>query len=92
MSEHQMFSDHHITQKYLRRYGDTKRARSWQGRPVHIQTENGVWRIGGHGYTLAGQPDAWILPFEEAVKKVSHCGPEKKACFLLAATAGATPA
>ena len=80
-----MYSDEHITLKYLRRYGwGTKRARSWLGRRVHIQTENGVWRIDARGYTFAGSPDAWVLRFEDAVKRVSHCGPEKRARFLLA--------
>ncbi|EYD71774.1 hypothetical protein Lokhon_01844 [Limimaricola hongkongensis DSM 17492] len=51
---------------------------------VHIRTENGVWRTGGRGYTWAGKPDAWVLPFEEAVKRISHCGPEKHGAFILA--------
>lgn len=49
---------------------------------VHIQTENGVWKVGAHGYTSAGKPDAWVLPFEDAVVRVSHCGPEKRAAFI----------
>ncbi|MGU3399269.1 hypothetical protein ACLBWS_05925 [Brucellaceae bacterium D45D] len=60
------------------------RVKPWAGRMVHIQTENGVWRTGGHGYTYAGKPDAWVLPFEDAVKKVGHCGPEKEATFIAA--------
>lgn len=76
-----------ITQKYLRRWPDSKRARSWAGRMVHIQTENGVWRTGGSGYTWAGKPDAWILSFEEAQREVNHCGPEKCAAFIDAAAA-----
>ena len=71
-----------ITQKYLRRWPDSKRAKSWAGRMVHIQTENGVWRTNGHGYTWADKPDAWVLPFEEAQKCVAHCGPEKQATFI----------
>ena len=77
----------YITQKYLRRWPNSKRARSWAGRMVHIQTENGVWREGGAGYTLAGKPDAWILPFEDAQTKVNHCGPEKHATFIAALNA-----
>ncbi|NYD84404.1 hypothetical protein [Brucella intermedia] len=73
-----------ITQKYLRRWPDSKLAKSWAGRMVHIQTENGVWRTNGYGYTYAGKPDAWILPFEEAQKCVAHCGPEKQATFIAA--------
>jgi hypothetical protein len=71
-----------ITQKYIRRYPDSKRTRSWAGRMVHIETENGVWRTNGHGYTYAGRPDAWILPFEQAMQQVGHCGPEKRAAFI----------
>ncbi len=71
-----------ITQAYLRRWPNSKRARSWTGRMVHIETENGVWRAGGAGYTWAGKPDAWILPFEDAQRQVNHCGPEKQAAFL----------
>ncbi|WP_313026909.1 hypothetical protein [Brucella sp.] len=73
-----------ITQKYLRRWPDSKRAKSWAGRLVHIQTENGVWRINGKGYTYSGKEDAWVLPFEDAQKEVAHCGPEKQATFILA--------
>lgn len=80
-----LFGDDFITQKYLRQYPSSERARSWAGVNVHIQTENGVWRTGGSGYTYAGKPDAWILPFEEAVKKIDHCGPEKCGRFLRAA-------
>lgn len=71
-----------ITQKYLRRYPDSKRTKSWAGRMVHIETENGVWRHRGQGYTWAGQPNAGIWVFEDAVKRVSHCGPEKCAAFI----------
>ena len=77
-----LFGEGFITQKYLRRYGMTKRAKEWFLYNVHIQTEHGVWRTGGHGYTFAGHPDAWVLPFEEAVERISHCGPEKQGCFL----------
>ena len=75
-----------ITQKYLRRWPDSKRARSWAGAMVHIQTEHGVWRINGQGYTWAGRENAWILPFEEARAKVAHCGPEKQATFIRVTT------
>ncbi|WP_025091468.1 hypothetical protein [Brucella intermedia] len=78
-----------ITQEYLRRWPDSKRAKSWAGRMVHIQTENGVWRTNGHGYTWAHKPDAWILPFEEAQKCVAHCGREKQATFIAARPAPA---
>lgn len=72
-----------ITQKYLRRYGQTKRAKWWADKTVHIETENGVWRTDGYGYTFAGSADAWALPFPEAVKMIDHCGPEKRGKFLL---------
>lgn len=81
-----LFGPDFITQKYLRQYPNSERAKSWVGVPVHIQTENGVWRIGGCGYTWAHKPDAWIVPFEDAVKKINHCGPEKQGCFLRALT------
>lgn len=77
-----VMGDSIITQQYLRRYPTSKRAKSWAGRLVHIQTENGVWRVNGCGYTYAGKPDAWVLQFEEAQRKVSHCGPEKRAAFI----------
>ncbi|WP_156458098.1 hypothetical protein [Devosia epidermidihirudinis] len=77
-------SDTCITQKYLRRWPTSKRARSWAGRMVHIRTENGVWRTGGSGYTYPHTPEAWVLPFEEAQRQVNHCGPEKQASFILA--------
>lgn len=76
--------DSRITQKYIRRYPNSKRTQSWAGRMVHIRTGNGVWRINGQGYTYADQSDAWILPFEEALKQVERLGPEKEATFLLA--------
>ncbi|WP_367354165.1 hypothetical protein [Agrobacterium pusense] len=79
-----LFGEDFITQKYLRRYPSSKRAKTWLGKMVHIQTENGVWREGGCGYTWPGKPDAWIVPFEQAVNEVAHCGPEKMAKFLRA--------
>lgn len=82
-----LFGPEFITQKYLRRYPDSKRARSWAGVMVHIETENGVWRIGGCGYTWAGEPNAWIVPFETAVRQIAHCGPEKCGKFLRAGRA-----
>lgn len=75
-------ADTRITQKYLRRYPDSKRTRSWAGRMVHIETESGVWRTGGAGYTWAHHDDAWVLPFEDAQRQVNHCGPEKCAAFI----------
>lgn len=83
MAEESLFSDTHITQRYMRRYGETARVRSWHGKLVHIRTENGVWRTNGHGYTFAGEPDAWVLLFEDAVKQIAHCGPEKQGAFLI---------
>ena len=80
-----MTADTRITQKYLRRWPDSKRARRWAGKLVHIETEHGVWRVNGQGYTWAHHIDAWVLPFEEAQKRVNHCGPEKRAAFILAA-------
>jgi len=80
-----LFGPDFITQKYLRQYPGSKRVRSWSGVMVHIETENGVWRIGGHGYTWACKPDAWVIPFEDAVKQIDHCGPEKAGKFLRAA-------
>tara|TARA_R100000655_G_scaffold46655_3_gene83632 strand:+ start:464 stop:733 length:270 start_codon:yes stop_codon:yes gene_type:complete len=80
-----LYSSTHITQKYIRRYGRTARVKAWESKIVHIQTENGVWRVDAHGYTYAGKPDAWILPFTQAEKEISHCGPEKCGAFLLAA-------
>lgn len=88
------FGPDFITQRYLRRYPGSNRAKSWAGVMVHIQTENGVWRIGGSGYTWAGKPDAWIIPFEDAVRQIDHCGPEKQGRFLRAALRskeGSTP-
>lgn len=79
------YPDERITQKYIRRYPTSRRTRSWAGRMVHIETENGVWRTNAHGYTYAGMPDAWILSFEDARKQVDHCGPEKRAAFILVA-------
>lgn len=77
-------SEDRITQKYIRRYPSSKRTRSWAGKLVHIETEHGVWRTGGAGYTWAHRPEAWVLPFEDAQKCVEHCGPEKMAAFILA--------
>lgn len=76
--------DTRITQAYIRRYPDSKRTHSWIGVPVHIETENGVWREGGCGYTWAHMPNAWVLPFEDAQREVAHCGPEKRAAFIRA--------
>lgn len=72
-----------LTQKYLRRWPDSKKSQHWRGKAVHIETENGVWRKGGCGYTYAGAPDAGIWIFEDAVKRIAHCGPEKRGAFIL---------
>lgn len=79
-----LFTDNSITQKYIRRYPNSKRTKSWKGKLVHIQTENGVWRTDGMGYTYADKSDAWVLPFEEAVYRLAHCGPEKCGNFIRA--------
>ena len=71
-----------ITQKYLRRWPASKEAMTWVDALVHIETDHGVWRIDGHGYTFAGAANAWVLPFEQAVRQVKHCGPEKRAAFI----------
>lgn len=81
-----------ITQKYLRRYPNSKRTRSWAGCMVHISTDRGVWRTNAEGYTYRGRADAWVLPFEEAQKKVAHCGPEKEASFIKVRAADALEA
>ena len=78
-----LFGDHFITLKYLRRWPDSKRAVSWKGTPVHIRTENGIWRPDAHGYTNH-TCTAWVLPFEDAIRQVAHTGPEKRAAFLRA--------
>ena len=80
----QLFTETMITQKYLKRYPNSQRTKSWAGKMVHILTENGVWRTDGHGYTFAGSREAWVLPFERAVERISHCGPEKCGAFLMA--------
>jgi hypothetical protein len=77
------FGSRWISQKYLRIWPDSKRARAWAGVFVHIRTENGLWLPHGHGYT-AHLDKAWRLPFEEAVARISHCGPEKCGVFVLA--------
>ena len=77
-------TDVRITKKYLRRWPDSKRARKWIGVMVHIETDHGVWRVDAAGYTFKGRSDAWVLPFEEAQRQVSHCGPEKRAAFIRA--------
>jgi len=71
-----------ITQKYIRRYPNSAKTRAWARKMVQIQTENGIWREGGSGYTWPNHLNAWLLPFEEAMKQVNHCGPEKQAAFL----------
>ena len=55
---------------------------AWAGQIVNIKTDRGVWRTDGAGYTLHGQPDAWALPFEEALRIIRPLGPEKKARLL----------
>ena len=55
----------HITQAYLRRYPTSKEAKAWAGRMVHIRTENGIWRPGGHGYT-SDLSAAGVWTFEDA--------------------------
>lgn len=78
-----MFSGRHITQRYIRRYGETRRVRAWAGKKVHIRTEHGLWRPDAKGYT-SDLTQAWVLPFEEAQRQISHCGPEKRGSFVLA--------
>lgn len=73
-----------ITQKYIRRWPDSKKTKSWHGKLVHIQTDNGVWRIDGCGYTYAGAQNAGLWLFEEAMRLIRHCGPEKRGAFIMA--------
>jgi len=71
-----------ITEKELRKYPNSAEAQSWAGAMVHIQTEHGVWRTGGAGYTTAGNDEAWVLPLDEARAQVAHCWEDKRAAFI----------
>ena len=59
-----------ITEKYLRRYPRSKKTRAWEGAMVHLRTQNGIWRLDGHGYTLHFS-EALVLPLADARKIVS---------------------
>lgn len=85
-----LFGDDFITLAYLRRYPDSARKRAWHGVLVNIETTSGVWRESGKGYTHAGSPDAWVLPFGEALWQIISLGPDKNARLLRATTEGAT--
>lgn len=73
----------YITLNYVKRYPNSKKTKSWEDKLVQIETEHGVWKPNGYGYTVVGSETAWILSFKEAVKCVWHTGPEKKARFIL---------
>lgn len=85
-----LFGTDFITLAYLRRYPESARKRAWHGVLVHIETTSGVWCMSGKGYTHAGSPDAWVLPFGEALWQIISLGPEKNARLLRAFTGGAS--
>ena len=59
---------------------------AFAGRPVHIWSgEHRLWwREGRAGYA-ADRDAAGVYPFEDAVRATSHCGPEKRIEYVLAA-------
>ena len=59
-----------ITEKYLRRYPQSKKTKAWEGAMVYLRTQNGIWRPDGHGYTL-NFSEAWAMPLSDARKIVS---------------------
>lgn len=80
-----LFTSRVITLAYLQRYGrETARARAWRKCRVQICSNHGTWRENGKGYTVSNAPNAWILPFDEAVEQTAHLGPEKRVRFVLA--------
>lgn len=80
-----LFTSRVITQAYLQRYGrETARVHAWRKRRVQICSDHGTWRENGKGYTVANAPNAWILPFEQALEETAGLGPEKRVKFLLA--------
>ena len=78
-----LFGDDWLSLRYVQRYPESARIDKWASHPVHIQTENGIWRPGGHGYTMR-KSDAGIWDFGDAVRTTSHCGPEKRVRYLRA--------
>ena len=44
-----LFGDDWLSLRYVQRYPESARIDEWASHPVHIQTENGIWRHGGHG-------------------------------------------
>ena len=59
-----------ITEKYLRRYPQSKKTKAWEGAMVYLRTQNGIWRPDGHGYTV-NFSEAWAMPLSDARKIVS---------------------
>jgi hypothetical protein len=63
-----------------------RKQENFAGRPVRIWSdERGAWwRAHARGYT--SDPDqAGVYDFEQAYQSISHCGPEKRIAFVLAA-------
>ena len=83
---HPMCGEDWMSLDFVKRYPGSDQLKLWAGKPVHIQSENGIWRPGGRGYTNS-TGEAWVISFEEAVETTRHCGPEKRVRYLEARAA-----
>lgn len=77
----QLFGEDWISLKYLKRYPNSERTKSWYGKIVAIQSNGAYWKAGGHGYTY--RPNAAAYTFEDALSYSAHCGPEKHVYYHL---------
>ena len=69
-----LFGEDWISRKYIERYPNSKRTKSWSGKIVAINCVSGYWRSNCSGYTY--RPNAAAYTFEEALR-VSGRGRER---------------
>lgn len=73
MSE--LFGDTWISLKYIKRYPNSARTKSWYGKIVAISCCSGYYRSGFSGYTY--RPNAAAYSFEDAIKSTMAGGSER---------------
>jgi len=71
-----------ITLKYLKRYPQSARTKSFSASRVHIKTDKGFWQVDCAGYTFPHYADAGVFGFEDASRIISGLGAEKRAALV----------
>jgi hypothetical protein len=79
-------ADERISLEQIKKGSAPRKQERFLGRPVRIWSgdRSAWWRPHARGYTCDPR-QAGLYDFEDAYQSLSHCGPEKRIAFILAA-------